>query len=174
MGFLIKQIFGFLKILNSETGTSQIASGIAVGFILGMSPGLSIQTLLIFICIFVFRIQGGAAFISAAFFALTAHILDPIFHKVGVLVLNAPQLKSAFTTMYNMPIVPMTQFNNSVVMGSGVVAIVLSPFIYFLSLKLVKKYRVTVVDRIKKTKLWRAIKATSIYKWYYKYNELYN
>lgn len=174
MGLLLKQIFNFLKILNSETGTNQIAAGIAVGFILGMSPGLSIQTLIIFLCIFVFRIQAGAAFISAAFFALLAYILDPIFNQVGASILQTDALKGLFTTMYNMPIVPLTRFNNSIYMGSGVVGFVLSPVVFIASRILVVKYRKTVVDRFKESKAWKAVKATSFYKWVYKYNELYN
>ena len=174
MGFLLKQVFQFLKILNSETGTHQIAAGIAVGFILGMSPGLSLQTLLIFICIFVFRIQAGAAFLSAGFFALIAYALDPVFHKVGLSILNAPSLKPLFTTMYNMPLVPMTRFNNSIVMGSGIVGILLSPFVFILARFLVIKYRKAVVERFQNANACKAFKATSLYKWYFKYNELYN
>lgn len=67
MTLLLKQLFGFFKLLNSETGTNQIAAGVACGFILGMTPALSLQTLLVFACIFVFRIQIGAAFITAFF-----------------------------------------------------------------------------------------------------------
>ena len=174
MTLLLKQIFNFLKILNSETGTNQIAAGIAVGFVLGMSPGLSIQSLIIFICIFIFRIQAGAALISAAFFAFAGYLLDPLFHMVGSKILEAESLQGLFTTMYNMPLVPLTRFNNSIYMGSGFLGILLAPFIFILSTVLIVKYRKTVVERFKDSKFWKAIKATSFYKWYAKYDELYN
>lgn len=174
MTLLLKQIFNFFKILNSETGTNQIAAGIAVGFILGMSPGLSIQTLIIFLCIFIFRIQAGAAFISAAFFAFMAYLLDPIFHTVGASILEMPNLKPLFTKMYNMPIVPLTRFNNSVYMGSGAIGILLSPIIFVVSKILIVKYRKNIVERFKASKFWKAVKATSLFKWYAKYDELYN
>jgi len=80
MTLLLKQLFAFLKMLNSETGHNQIAAGIAAGFILGMSPMLSLQTFLVFLIIFFFRIQAGAAFLAAFFFAFIAYVLDPIFH----------------------------------------------------------------------------------------------
>lgn len=83
MSFILKQIFNFLKILNSELGTRQIAAGIAVGFVLGLSPILSIQSLVLFLCIFLFRIQAGAAFISAGFFALLTFLINPLFHYIG-------------------------------------------------------------------------------------------
>jgi len=71
-----------------------------------------------------------------------------------------------------MPIVPFTRFNNSVVMGSGIVAIVLSPVVFFASKFLVQKYREKVVARFKDTKILKVIKATSLYKWYYKYQQM--
>lgn len=173
MGFLLKQIFSFFKLLNSDTGTNQIASGVAAGFVLGMTPALSLQSLLIFILIFFFRIQIGAAFLTAAFFAFAAYLLDPVFHSVGAMVLEMPALKDLFTTLYNMPIIPFTRFNNTIVMGSGVVALALTPVIFVLAKVLIAKYRVTVVERFKTTKFWKAVKATSLYQWYFKYDQLY-
>jgi uncharacterized protein (TIGR03546 family) len=78
-----------------------------------------------------------------------------------------------FTTLYNMPIVPLTRFYNSIVMGAGIVSIGLAPFVFFGSRMAIMKYRETVVARFKETKLWKAIKSTTIYNWYSKYDELY-
>jgi uncharacterized protein (TIGR03546 family) len=172
MTLLLKQIFGFLKLLNSETGTNQLAAGLAAGFILGMTPFFSLQSILIFICLFVFRIQIGAAFIAAFFFKFIAYLLDPAFDSVGGVILDMPSLKPLFTALYNMPIIPMTRFNNTIVMGSGVVAFLLSPVVFFASRVLILKYRATVVARFKQTKFWKAMQATSLFKWYYSYDKL--
>jgi uncharacterized protein (TIGR03546 family) len=172
MGFLLKQIFGFLKLLNSETGTNQIAAGITAGFILGMTPGFSLQTILIWLLILFFRIQIGAALIMAFFFSFIAWVLDPVFHSVGHSVLTMSSLADYFTGLYNMPIIPFTRFNNTLVMGSGVVAFGLSPIIFVLSKVLVQKYRKSVLERFKETKFWKAVKATSLYKWYYTYDRI--
>lgn len=173
MSLILKQLFALVKLLNSETGQNQIAAGVAAGFILGMTPALSLQSILVFLCLFFFRIQIGMAFLSAFFFAFIAWLLDPVFHQVGTAVLSMGALEGVFTTLYNMPIIPFTRFNNSVVMGSGVIALLLSPLIFFLSRSLVVKYRATVVAKLKQTKLWKAVQATSFYKWYYSYDNLY-
>ena len=173
MGLLLKQIFGLFKLLNSETGTYQIAAGVAAGFILGMTPAFSLQTLLVFICIFFFRIQAGAAFICAFFFAFVAYLLDPIFHMVGSNILTLNGLQGLFTSLYNLPIIPYTRFNNTIVMGSGVVSLLLAPIVFLAASILIKKYRQVVVERFKTTKFWKAVKATSFYKWYFKYDQLY-
>ena len=172
MTLLLKQIFGLIKLLNSETGANQIAAGIAAGFLLGMTPFFSLQSILIFLCLFLFRVQIGAAFLSAFFFKFIAYLLDPAFDSVGGIILQMPSLHGVFTDLYNMPIIPMTRFNNTVVMGSGVVSLLLSPFVFILSKLAVIKYRATVVARVKGTKFWHALQATSLFKWYYKYDKL--
>jgi uncharacterized protein (TIGR03546 family) len=173
MGLLLKQLFGLIKLLNSDTGTNQIAAGIAAGFVLGMTPALSLQSLLIFICLFFFRIQIGAAFLAAFFFSFMGFLLDPVFHIVGTWALENSSLKSTWTLLYNMPIVPMTRFNNTIVMGSGLVSLALFPFVFVLGRSAIVRYRITIVERIKQTKIWKAQQATSLYKWYYSYDQLY-
>ena len=173
MSLLLKQIFQLIKLLNSETGTKQIALGIALGFILGMTPALSLQTILVFVLIFLFRVQAGAAFCSAFFFKFIAYLLDPVFDKVGAWALHLNALKGLYTTLYNMPIIPYTRFNNTIVMGSGIVAILLTPVIFVASIYLVKKYRQTIVERFRNSRFFKALKATALYKWYYKYEQIH-
>ncbi len=173
MGLILKQLFSFIRLLNSDTGNISLAMGMTCGFILGMTPVLSLHSFLVFLIIFFFRIQLGAALVTAFFFKFVAFLLDPIFHFVGSKVLEMESLNGFFTTLYNMPIIPYTRFNNSIVMGSAVVTFTLSPFVFILSQSLIIKYRETVLARFKNTKFWKAVEATKFYQWYYKY-EQYN
>jgi uncharacterized protein (TIGR03546 family) len=173
MSVILKQIFTFLKLLNSDTGENQLASGIACGLILGFAPALSLQTIIVFILLFFLRIQMGAAFVFAFLFAFIAYLFDPLFHQLGVLVLENESLKPLFTTMFNMPIIPFTKFYNTVVMGAGIASFLLFPVVFFVSKKLIVKYRETVVARFENSAFFKAIKGTVFYKWYSKYNELY-
>lgn len=173
MTLILKQLFNFLKLLNSDTGTNQLAIGLSLGLILGFAPFISIQTLLVFAIIFIFRVQLGAAFLSAFFFKFIAYLFDQPAHQLGKAVLELEGLRPLFVTMYNMPIVPMTRFNDSIVMGSMIVSILLLPFTFFGFRVLIQKYRATVVARFKDSKLWKAFAATKFYNWYTKYNELY-
>jgi len=173
MTLILKQIFALLKLINSETETDQIAWGLTLGLVLGMSPFLSLQTFFVFLLIFIFRIQMGAAFLSAFFFAFVAYVFDPLFHIIGLWFLRLPVLQGTWTTLYNTPLIPLTKFNNTIVMGAAVVTLVSLIPCFFLFRYLLKKYRKTVVARFKNTKFWKAIEATSLYKWYYTY-EQYN
>jgi len=174
MTLILKQIFGFLKLLNSDTGTNQLAAGIAAGFVLGMTPAFSLQTLFIIFLILFFRIQLGAALLGAFFFAFPAYLMDPIFNRVGEALLESQGLGGLWTALYNMPLIPFTRFNNSLVMGSGVIAFLMAPFIFIGAKYLIQKYRVTVLEKFKETKFWKAVKATSLFKWYAKYDSLYS
>lgn len=173
MGILIRNFFNLLRVLHSETGIHQVATGFAAGFVLGMTPILSIQSLLVFMFILFFRIQFGAALVGAFIFSFVAFAMDPLFHSVGVALLEKESLVGLWTALYNMPLVPYTRFNNTIVLGAGVVAICLTPVVYGLSYLLIKKYRATVVSRFKASGLFKAMKASKIYQMYQRYLNLY-
>ena len=173
MTLILKQIFDFLKLINSETGTNEVAAGMACGLILGFSPFLSLQTFLIIVVCFFFRVQLGAAFLSAFLFKFIAYLFDPVSDALGRSVLESQALRPLFVTLYNMPLVPLTRFNNSIVMGSGVIGFVLVIPMFYVFKHLVYKYRELVVARIKGSKWWKAMQATALFKWYGTYNKLY-
>lgn len=171
MGLILKQLFAFIKLLNSDTGNISLAAGMTCGFILGMTPSLSLHSLLIFLILFFFRIQIGASLVTAFFFKFVAFLLDPAFHAVGSKVLEVESLQALFTTLYNMPLIPFTRFNNSIVMGSAVITFALAPLVFILSQIFINKYREIVVARFRETKVWKGIEATKFYQWYYKYDQ---
>ena len=173
MTLILKQIFGFLKLLNSDTGTNQLSAGVAVGVILGFSPFLSLQTFLILFCLFFFRIQIGAAFLSAFFFSFLAFLIDPIANSLGIAVLEKESLRPIFTELYNLPLVPMTRFYNSIVMGSAILGFILAPLCFLSARILIQKYRETILARFQHTKFWKLVKATALYQWYVKYDQIF-
>lgn len=173
MTLLLKQIFAFFKLLNSDSGLNQIALGLACGVVLGFAPILSLQALLVIVCCFFFRIQLGAAFLSAFFFKFVAYIFDPVADQIGRHVLEADSLREVFISLFNAPFVPLTRFNNSIVMGSGLVSFILVIPLYFFFKYLIVKYREKVVAKYKQSKIWKAWAGTAFYKWYTKYDDLY-
>ncbi len=173
MGFILKQIFDLLKLLNSETGTNQIAFGLAFGVVLGFSPFLSLQTFLVLFIVLFFRVQMGAVFLSAFFFKFVAYLLDTPADLLGRWMLEMDSLRDTWATLYNMPLVPLTRFNNSIVMGSGILGFVLVVPLFFVFRYSVVAYREQFLARIRNTKFYKAFAATSLYKWYLKYEQLY-
>lgn len=173
MTLLLKQIFAFLKLLNSDSGTNSLAAGLALGLVLGFSPLLSLQSLLIICICFFFRVQLGAAFISGFFFKFVAYLIDPVSDLLGRTVLESESLRPLFVELYNLPLIPLTRFNNSIVMGSGLTALILAVPLFFVFKRLILKYRKYVVERVRGTKWWKAMQATAFFKWYASYDRLF-
>lgn len=173
MTIIIKQLLNLIRLLHSDTGQNQIASGLAFGVFLGFAPFISIQTLLVLLIVFIFRVQLGAAFLSAFFFKFIAFLLDPVADIFGRWALENPSFRPTWLSMYNTPFVPMTRFNNSIVMGSFIISLFLCPILFFAFRNLIIKYRSTIVQHIENTKAWKAFKATRFYGYYEKYNDLY-
>ena len=61
-----------------------------------------------------------------ALFVPLGFLLDPVFDRIGAGLLGAPSLRPLWTSWYNTPLVPYTNFNNTVVLGSVVAWLVLA------------------------------------------------
>ena len=173
MTLLLKQVFSLLRLLHSETGTLSLAFGLVLGMCLGLSPVLSLQSLLVFVCLFIFRVQLGSAFIAAFFFKLFLLGLLPLFHILGDAVLSLDILRSLWTSWYHMPLLPYTRFNSSIVMGAGLFCLIFSVPAFYGFKWGIERYREKVVVFVKGSRLGIFIRGTKIYKWYLKYQQLY-
>jgi len=104
---------------------------------------------------------GWAVFVPVGF------LLDPVFDAVGrALLLDVTALRPLWTALYNVPVAPLTNFNNTVVLGSLVTALVLFVPLYFAARWGVARYRATVGERIRASKLYKAITASKLYNVY--------
>lgn len=162
----LKLLQSLISTLNSEGTPRQIAAGFALGAALGLTPLMNVHNLLVFAAAFLLNVSFGAFLLGWTVFVPLGFILDPLFHAIGLALLQAPALTGLWTALTNVPGVPLTNFNNSVVLGSFVSWVVLWLPIYFLSRWLVMRYRVHVYERLKKTKFFQAVGASKLYNYY--------
>lgn len=87
-------------------------------------------------------------------------------------LVKTPGLKEFWTKLYNTPIVPYTKYNNTIVLGSFVIGVLLLIPIYFLAKAFVRKYRTTWMERMMKFKVVQIIKASAFYRYYLTYKGL--
>ena len=66
--------------------------------------------------------------------------LDPVTNGLGRWLLTMPSLHGFWTHLYNMPVMPWTDFNNTVVLGSLAVGIGLVYPVYRFSKPVFRKY----------------------------------
>jgi len=152
----LKLIARFFAALNSNAKKEQIAAGIACGLLLGLVPVGNLLWIALFLLTFFFKIHYGMQMLAMALFKLLALPLAPLVDKLGWAVLNAPFLQPAFTSLADMPIAPLTRFNNTLVMGGLLVGIVLWVPAFFGFRSLVILYRKKLLPKLEQTKFYKA------------------
>lgn len=164
---VLKLIQSLVKALHSDGTPGQLAAGLALGSILGLTPLLNLHNLVVFGCLLILNVSFPAAMLGWAVFTPLGFLLDPVFDAVGrALLLDVTALRPLWTALYNVPVVPLTNFNNTVVLGSLVVALGLLVPVYFAARAGVVRYRATVGERIRNSKFYKALTASKLYNLY--------
>jgi uncharacterized protein (TIGR03546 family) len=163
---ILKLIQSIIKTLHSDGTPGQVAAGIALGSVLGLTPLLNLHNLLIFSLIVILNVSFGGAMLGWALFVPLGFILDPVFHRIGLALLQAPGLRALWTAGYNTPLLPYSNFNNTVVLGSVVGWLVLAVPIFFAARYGVARYRATIGERVRQSKFYQAVTASQVYNWY--------
>jgi uncharacterized protein (TIGR03545 family)/uncharacterized protein (TIGR03546 family) len=149
LNFIIK----LLRALNSSERTWQLTVAILLGFVSGLTPVDSLHNLVILFFVLILNINLGMYLITTAFFSAIAYIIDPIFDMVGFSILTLPALDGIFTTMYNSDFMILTEFNNSILMGSLALSLALVIPFYFVINRVIKLYRDTIANKLNSYKL---------------------
>ena len=150
---MITQILKLLRVLASEDSPMQISMGVALAMVMGLTPLFSLHNLLVVIVLLSFRINLAAFLLAWAFFSGLAYLLDPLFHSLGLSILQHAAMQDIWTEMYNSTYWRLANFNNTIVMGSFVTAMLaFIPMLLILNF-LIRRYRSHVLVFLKKSKL---------------------
>ncbi|MDR2471017.1 MAG: TIGR03546 family protein [Treponema sp.] len=154
---MIKGIASFIAAINGNLKRGQIAAGFAWGLLFGLIPAGNFFWILFFLISFCFRHHHGSkilvmAIIKALFFAIW-----PLTDALGWEILHIEDLAPLYTTLYNMPFVPFTKFNNTLVAGGITAGLLLWIPVYILVRGLVPAYRKNLAPKIRNSPLARNI-----------------
>jgi uncharacterized protein (TIGR03546 family) len=163
---ILKLIQSIIKALHSDGTPGQVAAGLALGSALGLTPLINVHNLIVFALIVILNVSFGGGMLGWALFVPLGFILDPLFDRIGASLLQAPTLRPMWTELFNTPLVPYTNFNNTVVLGSVVGWLVLTLPIFFAARYGVARYRATIGERVRQSKFYKAVTASQIYNWY--------
>ncbi len=171
--FWLQIVSNFIKILREGQTPNQVAGGFALGSVVGLVSGFTLQGLAVWFVIFVLDVNLSAAFLAFTLFSLIAWLLDPAFHQLGYLLLvDTEGLKALWTILYNAPIAPLTRFNNTIVLGSLVGALVLAFPVFSGMKRFVVAYRATIGKRIEQSKIYQVVSKNFLVKWYQRVRDL--
>ncbi len=163
---LIKLIQSLFGALHSEGTPGQLAAGIVLGAFLGLTPLFNLHNAVAFALLVLLNVSFAGGLLGWALFVPVGFLLDPLFDWIGHSLLLAPALRGLWTWMYNMPIVPLTNFNNTVVLGSLVFALLSAVPLFLLLRWAVARYRVTVGERVRQSRFYKAVTASKVYNVY--------
>jgi uncharacterized protein (TIGR03546 family) len=161
---LLKLVQSLFKALHSEGTPGQVAAGIALGSILGLTPLVNLHNLAVVALILLFNVSVPGALLGWALFLPLGFALDSLFDAVGRrLLLETPALVPLWTSLADIPIIPLTNFTNTVVLGSLVFSLLGFVPIWLGSRWAVRRYRATIGERVKRSAWYRALTTSRLY-----------
>lgn len=163
---LLKLFQSLLGALHSEGTPGQLAAGIALGSIMGLTPLANIHNAIVFALIVLLNVSFAGGMLGWALFVPIGFLLDPLFDWMGHQLLFAEPLRGMWTSLYNTPIIPLTNFNNTVVLGSLVFALLFFVPLFLATRWAVARYRATVGERVRQSRWYRAVTASKLYNVY--------
>lgn len=170
--FPLQILSQIIKAFRAGETPTQIAAGFGVGFLIGLMPFWTLQGVLLFLVLLFVNINMAAGSLAMLVAGFVAFLLDPLFHNLGYAVLTLPALQGTWEALYNLPVAPLSRFNNTVVMGSFLGGLVLFAPVYVGMMKLVVSYRSGLEERIKKWKVVQSLRGSKIVEWYVKIRDL--
>lgn len=160
---MLKQLVKLFKVLNSDVDPSQIAGGLVLGMVLGLTPLWSLHNILVLLLVCILRINVSAVLISLAVFSGLAYLLDPLFILVGEKVLTSPDLAALWTSLYQQDIWRLAHFNNTLTMGSVLISIALLVPVFFLFRIIIIQYRERILAWVMKLHIVQVMQASKLF-----------
>jgi uncharacterized protein (TIGR03546 family) len=164
---LLKLVRSLIKTLHSDGSPAQLAFGVALGAALGLTPLMNAHNLLVLLLLAVLNVSFAAGMLAWAVFVPIGFLLDPVFDRIGhALLIGMPSMRPFWASIENTPGVALTNFNNTVVLGSVVAWLLLFTPIFFLARYGVVRYRATIGERVRRSRAYKALQASQIYNVY--------
>ena len=159
---MITQIIKFIRVLGSEAEPIQISMAVALAMIVGLTPMLSLHNLIVVFILLTFRINLAAFLLAWVLFSAMAYLFDPVFHQIGLSLLNNESMQATWTTMYNNMFWRIANFNNTIVMGSLVVSLLAFVPMLIIANVLIKQYRSNVLEYLSNSKVARFLQSSKL------------
>jgi uncharacterized protein (TIGR03546 family) len=142
--------------LQGEDDPSYAAAGVALGAAWGLVPKDNLCSVLFVLAFFFLRMDKGLALASAALFTPLGFVLDGPAHALGSALLASAALRPLWTWLYDLPVLPLTRFNNTVVLGNLAIGALLFVPLFVLSKRGILRYREALRAKVAK---WPVVKA---------------
>lgn len=169
---MLEMLAKLLKALNSDRAPGQISSAFVFAMIIGFTPTLGLHSFVLLLLVLILRVHLASFIVAFGLFSGLAYLLDPLFNDIGYQLLTRTEWQAFWTELYQSTAWRVTRFNNTTLLGSLVVSLVLALPLFFLSNWLIKKYRERFLVWINKSKMMQVFRANKFYQLIAKANEV--
>ncbi|AOW76574.1 MAG: hypothetical protein ACI9O3_001302 [Colwellia sp.] len=152
--------------LNSESSTRQISLAIALGFIVGLSPLLTLHNIAFIFVVLFLRVNIGGFIVAWGFFKGLSYLLSSLIVTVGESLLTAKSLHPLFDALYQSSLFKLGHLHHTYTLGALVLGCLLAVPLYYLSNFLIEKYRLHIKAFFEKFRIVKALKASKFYRIY--------
>jgi len=123
----IKLLSNVRRAIAGRRYPSQLAWAVAFGLLLGIVPHGNLLAVVLLVVVLSLRLNHAMAGLTAIGTTFAASYIDPYSHQLGSALLASPDIRSAAEAAWTLPLIPWTNLNNTIVLGSlglGIVALV--------------------------------------------------
>ncbi|TWT56572.1 hypothetical protein CA85_41050 [Allorhodopirellula solitaria] len=120
----IKLIRSVRKAIAGRKHPSQLAWGIALGALVGLIPHGNLLAVVLVLLVLMLHVNHAMVALVGVMVTFAAPRLDPTFDAFGRWLFEQPQVAERLSLAWQYPLVPWTDLNNTIVMGSFVIGLI--------------------------------------------------
>lgn len=154
---VVRPVRQLVEALTNEDAPQQIALGVALGMLVGLVPKGNLTAVVLMAVALSLRANLAAVVGSAGLFTAFGAWVDPLAHDLGWRVLTRPSLQPMGAWLYDLPLFPWTGLNNTVVLGSLLLGLVLFWPVYYVVWHGCRRARPWLAARLAKYRVPQAL-----------------
>ena len=155
--WVIRPLKNLLSAISPHDTPRQLALGVALGIAVGLVPKGNLTAIALTMLLFGSRVNLGTGVLAAFCFSWVGTLVDPVSHVIGSAILTSTPIQSMLAPIFNLPLVPWTALNNTVVLGSLFLGVGQFYFSYRLSRPFFEKYQPKVLQQLRRVRRERKV-----------------
>lgn len=165
-GLFVRPIRCFLRAFTSADTPGQLALGVALGMMIGLAPKGNLIAVGLGILLLATRVNLGTGLLAATAFSWVGMLVDPFTGRIGHAILTTEWLQGTGAFLYDLPLMPWTGFNNTVVLGNLLLGIWLFYPVYKMSRAVFERWQPWAIEKARDSRFVRlALGAKTVEAW---------
>ncbi len=142
-----------VEVFTGGGSAESIALGFALGMMVGLMPKGNLTAAAVSLFILATHANLAAAALSGFAFSWAGVWTDPLAHRIGSAILTKPAWQQTFARIYELPLMPWTALNNTVVLGSLVLALVLFYPVYRITWLVFYRHQAPIAEKLREYRI---------------------